>query len=139
MTSIGTLYFSLKCILKKIIIIKTNVSEVVRANVLEEVPENTGPIGTIPLIYWFDSVFSTISKIPLPLLVFGLNIKGHEPVQLSSGADANFLNLWTFLPDCCSDLLAFESQESTPEYTSVENSIYSICENFCLKSQRLRF
>jgi len=116
-----------------------NVSKVMRVNVLGEVPENTGPVGTVPLIRWLDSVFSTISKIPLPLLGFGLDLKGHELVERSRGADANFLNLWTFLPDFCSNLLASESQECFLEYTSAETSIYSKCVNYCLKSQSLYF
>lgn len=99
---------------------------------MEEVPENIGPVGIIPLIHWLDAVFSTISKIPLPLLGFGLDLKGHKLVELSSGADASFLNLQTFLPDSCSDLLASESQECFLEYTSAETS-KSV--NYSLKSQ----
>lgn len=99
---------------------------------MEEVPENIGPVGIVPLIHWLDAVFSTISKIPLPLLGFGLDLRGHKLVELSSGADASFLNLQTFLPDSCSDLLASESQECFLEYTSAETSK---CVNYSLKSQ----
>lgn len=99
---------------------------------MEEVPENIGPVGIIPLIHWLDAVFSTISKIPLPLLGFGLDLRGHKLVELSSGADASFLNLQTFLPDSCSDLLASESQECFLEYTSAETSKRV---NYSLKSQ----
>lgn len=91
---------------------KKNVSEVRRVNGLKEVPENTGPVGTIHIIHRLHPGFSTISKIPLPSLSFGVDLKGHELVELSSGADASFLSLQTFLPAFCSNLLASESQSA---------------------------